>query len=117
LRRKETLMRQYKLFFNMKWLVLLLAVIFVLGCTGSQEKSTKQIAEENCISLCKQTNANLSNGPCLSDRIVEDWVCDVAHSPRTAVDNISENQCAAFKNGSAHHFVEVDEECNLIMSV
>jgi hypothetical protein len=95
----------------MKALILLLAVVLVLGCT--QEKGVTELAEEKCISLCKQTT-DLSKGPCLSNEIAPDWVCDVAHYPRQAVDNLPANQCEGFRNGSAHHFVEVDTSCNTI---
>lgn len=94
----------------MKTLVLLFVIVLVLGCTSSQSKD----AEEKCVLLCKQTALNLTNGPCLSNNIVDDWACDVAHSPRQAVDNLPENQCIGFRNGSAHHFVEVDENCTVI---
>ena len=57
---------------------------------------------------------DLSSGPCLSNEVIPDWVCDVAHSPRIEVDNNPVNQCPAFKQKKAHHFVEVDEECKLI---
>ena len=55
----------------------------------------------------------MTNGPCLSNEIVEDWVCDVAHSPRQAVDDLPENQCPAYGD-KASHFVEVDPDCNFI---
>ena len=62
-----------------------------------------------------------ANGPCLSDNNpdwnITDWVCDVAHSPRQPVDDLSENQCQAFRNGQAHHFVEVDPSCNFIRAI
>jgi hypothetical protein len=61
---------------------------------------------------------NLDTGPCLSDNNdewnVNDWVCDIAHSPRLDIDNLPENQCLAYTEGQAHHFVEVDENCKLI---
>ena len=41
-------------------------------------------------------------------------VCDVAHSPREAVDDLPENQCADFREGRAHHFVEVTPDCRFI---
>ena len=37
----------------------------------------------------------------------------VAHSPREAVDDLPENQCADFRGG-AHHFVEVAPDRRLI---
>ncbi len=70
-----------------------------------------------CIQLCQQKlseGTDLSTGPCLSNNITENWVCDVAHDPRQVIDNQPRNQCPAFLNGTAKHFVEVDTECNLI---
>ena len=75
---------------------------------------------EECIKLCSSVKGkiNLTAGPCLSDDNpewkVEDWVCDVAHWPRQPIDNLPENQCKDFREGKAHHFVEVDENCNFI---
>jgi len=74
-------------------------------------------AREKCIETCINATAsdqNLSNGPCLSNEIIPDWVCDVAHSPRQTVDNYPENQCSAFREGKARHFVEVNPKCNFI---
>ncbi len=94
----------------MKYKVLFaLLLLFASGCT-QQEYVSK------CIDLCleaKQEGLDLSNGPCLSNDYYPDYVCDVAHNPRQDVDNIPSNQCPAYGQ-SAHHFVEVDEECNLI---
>jgi len=100
---------------RMRYLIfsLLIIAVFILGCTSNGDK---QLAEEKCIELCKQTTLNLSLGPCLSNEVISDWVCDVAHSPRQAVDDITENQCSAFGK-TAHHFVEVDENCSLIRSI
>jgi len=75
---------------------------------------------EECIKLCSKIKGkiNLTNGPCLSDNNpewkVKDWVCDIAHWPRQPVDDLVENQCKDFREGKAHHFVEVDENCNFI---
>ena len=72
-----------------------------------------------CILLCKTYRNNgtdLSKGPCLSENIIPDWVCDVAHSPRQAVDNMKENQCPEYGR-SAHHLVEVTPDCELIRTV
>lgn len=81
----------------------------------------KDTAVAECKSLCQEflnEGVDLSKGPCLSDNnenwIVTDWVCDVAHSPRSAIDEYSENQCLEFRTNRAHHFVEVDENCDLI---
>ena len=83
-------------------------------------KSNEKNAVQECINLCLEMKSkqNLTNGPCLSDNNpkwkIKDWVCDVAHWPRLPVDNLPENQCKDFREGRAHHFVEVDPECNFI---
>ncbi len=119
-----------KLLFAFASLVL---IILISGCTQAQNMKkdienfeTPFISEnENplespttlCINLCnekKDAKVDLSNGPCLSDKIAEKWVCDVSHDPRQDLDNAVENQCPAFNNGTAKHFVEVDENCDLL---
>ena len=104
----------------MKLEILLLVLLVVVGGCTQQTDSTP-VAQDLCIQICKSYNKDLSNGPCLSDNnanwTVNDWVCDVAHSPRIAADDLPENQCQAFRNGQAHHFVEVDTGCNFIRTV
>lgn len=81
-----------------------------------QENRTQAIIK--CQELCQQqltsNGQDFNRGPCLSNEITPDWVCDVAHSPRQSVDNDPANQCSAFRQGQAHHFVEVDGNCNVI---
>lgn len=57
---------------------------------------------------------DLSNGPCLSNEVVPGWVADIAHNPRQEVDDLPANQCSAYRDGTASHFVELDPEGNLI---
>lgn len=71
---------------------------------------------QTCEKLCSRALAegmDLSNGPCLSGNITTGWVCDVAHSPRQAVDNEPINQCPEYGK-SAQHFVEVSPSCIFI---
>ncbi|MEM2874109.1 MAG: hypothetical protein QW063_01500 [Candidatus Nanoarchaeia archaeon] len=103
-------------------LVLLTIVIFISGCIKQSATETSyslQAPDMLCIAACKEAldaSVNLENGPCLLDPIPQNpnWVCDVAHSPRQAVDNLPENQCSAFRNGTARHFIEVTPSCELI---
>lgn len=84
---------------------------------GVQERSDRELAIEKAEELFEQKLAegmDMNDGPCLSDEIIPDWVVDVAHSPREPVDNLSKNQCSAYREGKAHHFVELDPEGNLI---
>ncbi len=69
-----------------------------------------------CQELCRErldSGADLSDGPCLSNNVAPDWVCDVAHDPRQEVDDNPENQCSAYGETAAH-FVEVSPTCKYI---
>ena len=59
---------------------------------------------------------DFSSGPCLANPLaaIPSWVADIAHSPRTTVDDVPENQCSAFRDGAATHFVELDPLGQLI---
>lgn len=97
--------------------VLVFLVLLVSACV--QEVTTVKTVEDVCIEICNSAKQDLTDGPCLGNPIPEfsDWVCDVAHSPRQDLDNLPENQCSVYRSGQAHHFVEVDPDCNLIRSV
>jgi len=130
----------------LKLLILLILIIFVCGCTlqpQSEESGSEmndvteeienisvgsEIAISSCEDLCRSaldSGLYLESGPCLSDVkpswepnwSISNWVCDVAHYPRQAVDNLQENQCQAFKEGKAQHFVELYPNCTLIRAV
>lgn len=62
----------------------------------------------------KKTGEDLSKGPCLSNALMPGWVVDIAHKPRLSIDDLPENQCSAYIEGRATHFVELDTEGNLI---
>ena len=115
-------------------IILLMLIIFICGCTflqqPTEENETPQA--ETAISACKnlceaalKSGQYLDSGPCISDAKqdwepnwdVNNWVCDIAHYPRQAVDNLSENQCQAFKEGKVQHFVELYPNCTLIRAV
>lgn len=57
---------------------------------------------------------DFSSGPCLSDNLLPDWVADIAHNPRQAVDDLTVNQCPSYVAGTNKHFVELDTEGQLI---
>ncbi|MBI4038080.1 hypothetical protein HY387_00295 [Candidatus Daviesbacteria bacterium] len=62
----------------------------------------------------KNLSEDLSGGPCLSNDLIPGWVADVAHRPRQAMDDLAQNQCSAYLEGRAKHFVELDIQGNLI---
>ncbi|MCZ7583728.1 MAG: hypothetical protein M5R36_10550 [Deltaproteobacteria bacterium] len=80
------------------------------------EDPTTNEACRNCVIQCNlavQSGVDLSAGPCLSEMVLEDWVCDVVHSPRQPVDELLDNQCAQYPD-VAHHKVEVTPECRVV---
>jgi len=103
--------------------LMLVAVVLVSGCTSSPTGDPAEDARISCIQECeleKSMETYMENGPCLSDINprwnVDDWVCDVAHSPRQYIDNDPSNQCIDYRTGLAHHFVEVSPDCGFIRS-
>lgn len=90
-------------------------VYFVFLFSPATESSG--VAVSLCVTKCQENlikGVNTAVGPCLSNEIQKDWVCDMAHKPRQAADDLPENQCSAFREGSAKHFVEVNENCQVI---
>jgi len=46
-----------------------------------------------------------------------DYAVDIVHVPKTSEDNLAENQCQAYMEGKASHFIELDKEgniCNIV---
>ena len=62
----------------------------------------------------QKLNINFEEGPCLTNDLLPDWVVDIAHNPRQKIDDLPANQCAAFLEGRAKHFVELDPQGNVI---
>jgi hypothetical protein len=103
--------------------VFMAVLVALSACAGTPgppaPPSPKEQAISACVDACRQAlsqGREIGPGPCLLDPIpgLDDWVCDVAHSPRKAVDLQSANQCPGFRAAYSAHFVEVDPECNLI---
>lgn len=107
------------------WFLMFLIIFSGAGCFQKEKpaevekglKSEKEQAIEKAKELFRQKQEegmDMSAGPCLSNEIIPGWVADVAHSPRQPIDNQPENQCQAYREGKAKHFVELDPEGNLI---
>ncbi len=103
-------------------------LILVSGCVSNNEDNTMNISKRDlaisqCTMLCEnlvESGEDLTNGPCLSDKYgwnVTDWVCDIAHKPRIPIDNDPLNQCQAYREGNAHHFVELTPTCDFIRAI
>lgn len=104
--------------------VLLAAVVLIGGAVvswsgvlspvddGERAKAIAK-AEERYLQL-QAAGADFSAGPCIAEELMPDWAADVAHDPRTAEDDLAENQCRSYREGKARHFVELDPQGNLI---
>jgi len=96
--------------------IIIIAIIVVAVYYFYYYSSEVEQAKRECIKACQlalQTGQNLSSGPCLSNSIINNWICDVAHEPREPIDDLEENQCPAYLK-TAQHFIEVDPNCNFI---
>jgi hypothetical protein len=86
----------------------------LIGCGSSTSSSTADrahaiAAAKRAYALAVRRGETLARGPCIADRLpgLSDWVADVAHDPRRPVDALPANQCARYRAGEAHHFVEL----------
>ncbi|MFH1445541.1 MAG: hypothetical protein ABIF08_03615 [Nanoarchaeota archaeon] len=119
---------------------LIFMLVLVSGCTQAPDDLGDDVYDENyveptitpmedieyvCKTLCQEQldlERDISNGPCLGNDVGElpegeIWVCDIAHNPRQDTDNFPENQCEDYAAGIAKHFIEVDEDCNVIRAI
>lgn len=82
---------------------------------GSWSEADKAVGQAYYFySLKRQQGVDISDGPCLSNDLIPDWVVDLVHNPRTKIDDLLQNQCPAFLEGRANHFVELDINGKLV---
>ena len=97
-----------------------LCIVLLAGCGGgsgaSQSEKDKAVAAAKSLYAGRAKSLDLSAGPCLAETIpgLPDWAVDIAHDPRQPVDDQPANQCASYRSGQTHHFVELTPEGNLI---
>jgi hypothetical protein len=88
------------------------------GCGGGigEGERARAIDAAEAAFAAHGPDLDLDRGPCIAERLdgLDDWVADVAHDPRTPVDDQPANQCRRFRSGVASHFVELDPDGNLI---
>jgi len=75
---------------------------------SSMELDTAVNQAKHAYTLRKAQGTDFSSGPCLSNDLLPGWVADIVHNPRQVVDDLAQNQCPAFLEGRATHFVELD---------
>jgi hypothetical protein len=105
------------------WRLIVLASIAALLIAGCGGGSPSQDARDRAVNAAmaayhqaKVDGTNLNRGPCIAEQLpgMSDWVADVAHDPRQPVDDVPANQCRRYRDGHAHHFVELDTSGHLI---
>ncbi len=92
------------------------------GAPGLLE-TKNQAVRDLAVAKAKETyqrqrgeGVDFSSGPCLTNNLMPDWVADIAHDPREPIDDLPENQCSAFREGEARHFVELDPDGDVIQA-
>lgn len=119
----------------MRKIFLLILIVFLSGCTVERpkqplnlnnlnwtiESELAQIAAFKAYDKAKADGIYLNNGPCLSNFLHGNpdypetmWVLDIAHNPRTPLDDLPENQCSAYNEGKAKNFIEIDEAGHIL---
>lgn len=96
-------------------LAALVGIVLIVTLRG-MKPSAQNDRVERAQALYQQKKAagmTMENGPCLG-MLENDWVVDIAHSPRQPVDDKPENQCAAFRDGTARHFIELTTNGDVI---
>ncbi len=62
----------------------------------------------------KKAGIDFSKGPCLTNDLEPNWVADLVHNPRQLVDDLPGNECPAYIEGRARHFIELDINGKLV---
>ncbi len=106
-------------------IIIIVSVVTVLPTIGKNNGKTYKpgvLAENDravrqaqvAFQKYKDGEMDISAGPCLSNDLLPGWVADIVHNPRQPVDDQIENQCMAYIEGRARHFVELDMEGNVV---
>lgn len=110
----------HRIVFILALTVILLTAYLTLVLNGPNETISKRELEtainqaKYFYNQKKTRGEDFSNGSCLSNALMPGWVVDIVHQPRKAIDDLLENQCSAYLEGSAKHFVELDVDGNFV---
>ena len=101
-------------------LIALALATALVACDGDEpsedERDQAVAAAREVFANAEASGQDLEQGPCIAEELPDlaDWVVDVAHDPRTDVDDDPANQCQRYGEGEASHFVELTPEGELI---
>jgi hypothetical protein len=94
--------------------------LIACGSSGSSvSQSDRDKAVDQAQAAYRQfigTGQPTGSGPCIAENVpgLPDWVVDIAHNPRLPIDDEPANQCQRYRDGEAHHFVELEPNGALI---
>lgn len=112
--------RTNKLFWIVLFVILAVSVLTLVWNKQDEPETTLKPGEapiSAAQTLFRQRLAegmSMENGPCLTNDLKPGWVVDIVHNPRQTVDDLEENQCAAYMEGRAQHFIELDLKGNIV---
>ncbi len=112
-------MPKLKLVLTVLLVIIVTSLLVVFYDLNDGKASNSEIKEAydgatNLYRQMKSRKVDLSSGPCLSNDLMPGWVADLVHDPRIALDELPENQCQAYFEGRAKHFVELDLQGRLV---
>jgi hypothetical protein len=90
------------------------------GCGGDgvsgEERDRAIAAAQRAYEAAVARGEDLDAGPCIAEELPDlpGWVADVAHDPRTEIDDEADHQCRRYRAGEASHFVELTPDGELI---
>ena len=96
---------------------LFIFVLVRLAGSGEDLVAERERAVAQAQALYAQQKADgvdFSKGPCLAEELIAGWAADIVHVPRTAEDDLPENQCQSYRAGKSFRLVELDPDGNLI---
>jgi hypothetical protein len=89
---------------------------------GNPSETPEQVLEQQETINCSLEKFNSFtetgeeiNSQCLGT--CNDYAVDIIHVPRAAEDNLAENQCEEYSNGDVSHFIELDENGEIVRVV
>lgn len=105
--------------FSYALIVILISIFvflfFIFKNKPTNEEKQKIIEQAKQLYDQKKVVGMKFSSQCLGD--VGDYAVDIVHVPRTAEDNLPENQCEDYRTGKVHHFIELDKDGNVVRIV
>jgi len=102
-------------------ILLVLIIIFFIIHTFLVSKEKNNNSAEAAFLCAKglyqysKDNGVKFDSQCLG--ICGNYSVDIVHVPRTEEDNLTENQCTDYASGKTNHFIELDEDGNIVRLV